>query len=85
MAGRTASGRLGSGDMARKNSGGWFKKTFGSKKNVDGSVTAVDVANSNSYQPPQSFSEPHSTSPEKSFGTPKVRVLSAIHLASAVA
>ncbi|KAK9825944.1 hypothetical protein WJX74_000577 [Apatococcus lobatus] len=77
MAGRTSSGRLGSGDMARKNSGSWFKKTFGSKKNVDGSVTAVDVANSHSYQPAQSFSEIRSTSPEKSFATPKAQQLQA--------
>lgn len=73
MAGRTASGRLGSGDMTRKNSGGWFKKTFGSKKNVDGSVTAVDVANSNSFQSPTYSNEPRSSSPDKNYGTPKVR------------
>ena len=79
MAGRTSSGRLGSGDIARKNSGSWFKKAFSSsnsKKPLDGSVTAAEVANSNNYT---SYQQPQSVASEapvdKSFGAAKVRRL----------
>ncbi len=81
MQGRTPSVRQNSGDITRKNSGSWFKKAFGSnnsKRPLDSSVTAVDVASSNTYQP---YQQPHPVATEipaatadKSFGTPKVRV-----------
>lgn len=61
--------------MTRQKSGSWFKKTFGGKdkKSADASVTAVDVANSHSFQPYDH--ETPAPSPDKSFRTPKVRSL----------